>query len=66
MPEHSRSVGATQKRNRSVVLRTKGSSHEPAARRAGRFRFDPAKQDRGLGLELVPRHGQVADRAVPL
>jgi hypothetical protein len=52
----------------SLLRWTTRGSDEPAARRAGRFWIDPAKQDRGLpwARDLVPRHGQVADRACPL
>jgi len=35
------------------MLGTIRGSDEPAAARAGRFRFDPAERDRGLGLDVL-------------
>ena len=46
-----------------LVDRTTRGSDEPAAAHAGRVRFDPAEQDRGLGLEmLIVCGGRVADQ----
>lgn len=36
----------------AVPLRTTRGSDEPAAARAGCFRFDPAEQDRALALDI--------------